>query len=367
MKILQVPSTFLPRMGGVPYYVYYLSKEMIKRGNNVSVLTSNVGSNIKKECIEGIPVERVSSFLFLGMPVSFSLFFKIVKSDADLINLHYPHPLFLDVAVLACLLGRKKYVIYSHGKEVRMPWLFGCPSWIYNTFFYNFALKHAKGILINSKKAITTSKVLKKHSKKTHVVYHGVDTKKFRKRRAKQSKKIRILFVGALRKYKGLTYFIDAISLLKQENVCAVIVGNGNQEEHLKQYVRDKDLSNLITFKEFMPEEDLLKEYASCDVFVLPSPSLEESFGLVALEAGAMGKPVIVTKGAGVSEVFLKEKIGIVVKPYSGKALAKAISSLSNPSYRQAVGLGLEKTISSRYSWKNVADATIKKYELFLK
>ncbi|PIN99971.1 hypothetical protein COT72_04005 [archaeon CG10_big_fil_rev_8_21_14_0_10_43_11] len=368
MKILQVPSTFLPRKGGVPYYVYYLSKEMMKQGHDVSVLTSTLGSKKSFEVMDGIPIKRVKSLSILGMPFSLGIFFEILKSDADIVQLHYPHPIFLDIGALACIIARKTYVVYSHGKEIRMNWFFGLPSSLYNKFCYTFILKHAAGIIVNSRKAIKSSKFLSRYKKKINVIYHGVDTKKFVAKKRNLHSPLQVLFVGALRRYKGLDYLVDAAKLLENEKVSFTIVGNGPQEAMIKKKVLELGLERKIIFRNFLPEKELLKMYEECDVFVLPSPSIEESFGMVALEAGAMGKPVIVTYGAGVSELFLKEKLGVVIEPYSGKALGRAIMKfINNKRDITQVGYKLKGVIALKYSWKHVGLATINFYKGILK
>ena len=86
MKILHVVSYFVPHIGGVENYLYELAKEQVKEGHEVTVITSNIGSDILEEIIDGIKIKRVPSFVFMKCPISFDLKTTILKEDADIIN-----------------------------------------------------------------------------------------------------------------------------------------------------------------------------------------------------------------------------------------------------------------------------------------
>src|SRR3989304_7389441 len=141
-----------------------------------------------------------------------------------------------------------------------------------------------------------------------YVSYNGVDPQKYNPESvsAERVRKIResyclkdddlmILFLGRLVGVKGVDKLIMALPhvLLKIPKAKLVIVGVGDLQEYLTNLVRTMRLDDYVRFRfDFIPEEERILNYAACDVAVFPS--LYEPFGLVALEAMSMERPVVV-------------------------------------------------------------------------
>jgi phosphatidylinositol alpha-mannosyltransferase len=107
--------------------------------------------------------------------------------------------------------------------------------------------------------------------------------------------RLTILFLGRLVPRKGCQLLLEAINLLKNEDLPAfrvVICGRGPLESKLKQYVEQKGLSAKVEFTGFVSEADKPSYYASADISVFPS-SGGESFGIVLLEAMAGGRSAV--------------------------------------------------------------------------
>ncbi|HDR53723.1 MAG TPA: glycosyltransferase family 1 protein [archaeon] len=141
---------------------------------------------------------------------------------------------------------------------------------------------------------------------KVHVVYNGIDVKKFRQilhiGQNKPGEKV-VLFVGRLTVQKGVWELLHAARLVieKDPEVKFLIVGGGEWVKELIKLAIDLGIQNHVIFTGRVSEDELLAAYRICDLFVMPSVS--EPFGIVALEAMASGKPVLVSKTSGVSEV----------------------------------------------------------------
>ncbi len=112
-----------------------------------------------------------------------------------------------------------------------------------------------------------------------------------------------VLFLGRVTFQKGPDYFVEAARLVLQHepNVLFVVAGNGDMRGRLMQHVAGLQLGQSILFTGFVPPDDAARLIASADVFVMPSVS--EPFGIAALEALRAGTPVILDRGAGVTEV----------------------------------------------------------------
>lgn len=105
------------------------------------------------------------------------------------------------------------------------------------------------------------------------------------------------------------------------------IVGDGPEAFHLKSISRNKNLDRFVTWLGNLPQAELAGEYNRCHIFCLPS--VQESFGIVFLEAMASGKAIVAARAASAPEVV---KHGILVEPDNDEALAGGIKRLyENP------------------------------------
>jgi len=169
------------------------------------------------------------------------------------------------------------------------------------------------------------------------------------------------LLIGAVANLfprKGYEYLLEALSDVRNivPHVHCIIVGEGNEEytEKLMNLVRAKDLKEFVTFAGFQPN---VSEYmADFDVVVLPS--ILEGFGLVLLEAMAMGKPVVASRVGGIPEVVEDGVTGILVSPAHSRKLAEAlIILLENSTLRQSMGEAGRKRVETLFSLERTIKA----------
>jgi glycogen(starch) synthase len=218
---------------------------------------------------------------------------------------------------------------------------------------------------------------------KIRVCYNGVDPDKYSPEQVDDSKRreIRerygltdedemILFIGRLVMVKGVDKLIMAIPhvLQKIPNAKFVIVGLGDMEGHLKNMVKGLKLEDAIKFRfEFVSEEERIAHYAACDLAVFPS--LYEPFGIVALEAMSMERPVVVGAAgvSGMREIVLSngpEQCGFHVNPSEPVDIAWGIvSSLQDSNRKQELGKNGRKRVLSEFTWDAVAKQTLAVYE----
>jgi glycosyltransferase involved in cell wall biosynthesis len=111
------------------------------------------------------------------------------------------------------------------------------------------------------------------------------------------------------------------------------IVGDGPEARRLKSICRNNHLDGIVTWLGNLSPADLAREYNRCHIFCLPS--VQESFGIVFLEAMASGKPIVAARAASVPEVV---KHGILVEPDNDEALADGIGRLhADPALHAAI------------------------------
>lgn len=169
----------------------------------------------------------------------------------------------------------------------------------------------------------------------------------------------RILFVGQLRRYKGLPYLVMAIKQLRDDgrDVVLDIVGGGPDRQRILSLIAKVKLQDAVFLHGELSGEELDKMYVQSRVFVLPSIQ-GESFGIVLLEAAVHGVPVIASDLPGVREL-VKYLGGALVRPRDSNDLARTLDRvLDDPSIRPA-----PITLTERFRWRNVAGMYLKCYE----
>lgn len=372
MRILHVSGFFLPHKGGIAEVVYQLSKAAIAKGHKVTVLTSDMHSKTERESIDGIDIIRVPSKMFWGAPIALGLAKVIKQLDFDVMHVQLPPPLFFDLAVLAGKRKEKPIVLSSHGTP--KTGLHAIGAMVYDRTLFNLALKKIDALVTSTEKIVDQSVCMRKYKHKNFVIPLGVDLEKFketdpaplRKELGLENKKV--ILTQGINYYKGLEYLIPSMKhvLEKHPDAVLVIIGKGDEKEEYEKLTKNLGLTENVIFAGFVPDERLAEYHSLADAFVLASPNIEESYGLVALEALACGTPTIVTKGAGISEVFTKDALGPVVTPRSPEAIADAVISILEDDKSWDKAKAKRKILEEKYSWNAVADRFFKVYEKVL-
>jgi len=168
--------------------------------------------------------------------------------------------------------------------------------------------------------------------------------------------KINILFVGRLEKRKGLDHLLKAYHKVKKEhaNCRLIVVGPGVRfRRKYEIYVRRHRLADVV-FVGMVDYDELPRYYKTADIYCSPATG-RESFGIVLLEAMALGKPVVATSIEGYAGVMTNGKEGYLVPPKDDKELARLLLALINDdSLRQQ--MGARGLITAReHDWKKIA------------
>lgn len=180
-----------------------------------------------------------------------------------------------------------------------------------------------------------------------------------------QDRKI-ILFVGLLdanHYYKGFDVLIDAARELPPEYLIYAI-GKCDPATGFQAKVKQLGLQDQITFAGFIDNKQLPSYFRAADVFVLPSTSNSEGFGLVLLEAMACGIPTITTTAIGSASWLAEHRVCTLVPPSDPHALAAAIkAAITRPSQPQ---LARSLKFINNFTAKRMADQTLQLYKSLL-
>ncbi|RJQ36196.1 MAG: glycosyltransferase family 1 protein [Dehalococcoidia bacterium] len=180
--------------------------------------------------------------------------------------------------------------------------------------------------------------------------------------------KLNILFVGRLEKRKGLNYLLAAYRRVKKEmpECRLIVVGPGTRlRSKYEKTVSHEDIKDVV-FVGRVNHEELPRYYQTADVFCSPATS-RESFGIILLEAMAMGKPVVASNIEGYASVLTGGEEGLLVPPRDIKQLGDSLLTLlTDPAMRRQMGEKGQVT-AARYSWQHVARQVCEYYQKVLK
>ncbi|MDP2948068.1 MAG: glycosyltransferase family 4 protein [Chloroflexota bacterium] len=169
-----------------------------------------------------------------------------------------------------------------------------------------------------------------------------------------------ILFVGRLEPKKGAHILFQALAEVLAGCPAARVLlvgrdtlagpGGSSFKHYLLSEVLPSEYAGHVTFLESVPYNEMVNIYSACDVFVLPS--LEESFGLVLLEAMACGKPVVATATGIAPELGLDGSNGVLVPINNAGALAEGIIHCLSltPGQKESVALQNRKKVEQEFS-----------------
>ncbi len=201
---------------------------------------------------------------------------------------------------------------------------------------------------------------------KLHVIYNGVDAKRFRNVRvpasfrrsfAADEEKI-VFFVGRMVHEKGVHLLVEAAPKVLRylPNTKFVIAGGGCADPY-KARAAELGLSDRFFFLGFIPDEMLLQLYHVADVAVFPS--LYEPFGIVALEAMAAGVPVVVSDVGGFSSIVEHDVNGVKHYPGDPESLGWAILHvLMWPENSKKLVKRASLDVTQKYDWAVLARRT---------
>lgn len=168
-----------------------------------------------------------------------------------------------------------------------------------------------------------------------------------------------IVFVGRIQPLKGPDVAVEALAASRHGDAVLVLVGGASGMEgdaeaaKARRLVADLDLGDRVRFVDPQPHHLLSSYYRAADVVVVPSRS--ESFGLVALEAGASGVPVVASAVGGLLNVVDDGLTGVLVEGRDPRRFAAAIDDLlDDPARRAALGSAAAAK-ASRFTWSLTA------------
>jgi len=386
MKILQVTPYFPPAyaFGGPVKVAYQISRELIKRGHEVVVYTTNAkdfGSKLETDSsniIEGMRVHRFRNLsltlvkkLKLFITPQLALFARKEVKKFDIIHLH-EYRTFQNIVIHHY--ARRydvSYVLQAHGSLPR-AYSWQKLKWLYDELFGYKLLRDVSKVIALTQVEAEQYKRMGVPEEKIAIIPNGIDLSEyaelppkgsFRKKfNIPEDRKI-ILYLGRIHRTKGIDFLIRAYAILKNKMNFkdAVLVIAGPDDGYLsvvKSLVHDLSVSNSVLFTGLLSEKDKIRAYVDSDVVVNVEPL--NVYGLVPLEAAACSAPVIVSKTNAISEVVSKGKFGFSVKYGDVISLASMLHRvLIDEELAENLGKNGRKYVLDNLGW----DKIVEKYE----
>lgn len=354
MKIgIICPYNMFQFAGGVQDVVVQLHSNLVNKGYDVRIITPRprafTGEAPKDYILVGrsAKVNTMATMVDIGFEaVGDDIEAMLANEKFDILHFHEPWVPLLSRQILT-----RSSAINIATFHAKSPETFMSKSLIGSVVPYTKSvLSYLHSLTAVSNAA--TEYVINLTDSNVTIVPNGIDLDKFKfssTDNLKNSKKS-ILYLGRLEKRKGLEYLLDAYRLLrnKYDNIELNIAGSGVKRKSLEKYTQQNQIPD-VSFLGYIPEDEKVALMSQADVYCSPAP-YGESFGIVLLEAMAMGIPTVAGNNVGYDAVM------------QGKGRLSLVNPKSVEDFAQRLELMLFDD-DVRNLWKKWAKEEVKKYE----
>lgn len=330
-KILIILNYYYPYISGVSEYARVVAEELVKKGNDVTVLTSNHDKLQEKEIINGVKVIRAPILGKISkgtISIKFVTWAKKYAKEADIVNMHLP---MLESGLISLLVDKKK-LVSMYQCDVNLP-----PS-ILNKLIvkvmdwsHKIALSRSRYITVTSRDYGEHSRIAYRFTNK--MMEASAPSKDYSLMGERRENETPVIgFCGRIVEEKGIDILLQAFSILQKKGYNYKLLIGGDYKKvaggsiygDLLDIIQKENLKN-VQFIGMIPEEKMGEFYKSLDVFVLPSTNSLEAYGMVQVEAMLCGTPVVSSDLYGVRTIPQKTGMGLVTKKKDPEDLAKGI------------------------------------------
>ena len=354
MNIAHVVSTFSPQLGGMGKVCLDEALGLAKRGHAVTVFTVQYDRQdyTAHDAQFPFPIVRLKPYIKMGDAGWVPQLHSVLKKNFDIVHVHYPF-----YGGIEWLLGVRMPLVITYHMDAQLAGLKSLIARVYDMFWPKWLFAKAKKIIIvdansaDKKIAIDASKMI--------ALANGVDINIFKPCvvGAEQiglpnikNKKV-ILFTGNLLSVKRLDLLLEAFWQLADMEAVLLVVGGGSQLFVYQQMAVRMKIDHAVYFVGVCADAKTLAQYYNlADCVVVPSDY--ESFSLVAIEAMACGKPLVLSNIPGLatktsSAIFFEK--GSVVSLVNALRMALNVSSAA----KQHIATVEIAEVKQKYSLQN--------------
>lgn len=375
--------------GGPVKVLYDVSRELVKRGHEVVVYTSdvkNVNSRVSGDFaeIDGVKIcyfKNLSMFFARRKIFITPSIIPTVRKNIkffDIVHIHgyrsFQNP------VLHYYLEKKlvPYVLQSHG-TLSVMGISKHPKRVYDLFIGRRILRDAASVIALTRMEAEQYRSIGVPEEKISVIPNGIDLSEFtdlppkgsfRKKFGIDDDEKIVLYLGRIHKIKGIDVLVKAFANVveKLEDVKLVVVGpDDGYLGELRALIRSQKIEGNVLVTGPLYGKGKLEAYIDADVYVLPSRY--EIFGMTILEACACAKPVVATKVSGAAlDIILNGHTGFLVQPEKVPELTEAlIHLLTNEDKAKKMGMQAKERAAKMFSIETVVDKIENLYKEILR
>lgn len=334
-KTLLVTIDYPPRRGGVARYlerlVHYLPNDKV-------VVLQPYGWRLWPK----------------WLPFFWQIYRQIKNNNIQILWAAQPLPVGTVVRLLSKFL-KIPYIVNTHGLDVTRPLALGGRK----EKLLKKVLTDASYVTVNSNFTKNIVNKLGVVENKIILIYPCPDQLVIQSSAISPSADKIILSVGRLIERKGFDLTLKALALIKQP-YHYVIVGDGPYRQNLLQLTQQLGLVDKVTFAGQISDDELDNYYRQASIFVMPARQINddvEGFGLVFLEAGRYGLPVIGGQSGGQADAIIDGQTGYLIDPNDPVALAEKIKLLLNDeTLAQQIGQAGQVRVKQNFVWLEQAE-----------
>jgi glycosyltransferase involved in cell wall biosynthesis len=346
-----------PQAGGAELHFFEIFRRLVVGGHPVTLVTSGFSGGAARATVDGIQIRRHArrySFALVGQAAVRRALregqYDVVVEDINKLPLYTPLLTSLPVyAIVPHLFGTTAFREAS--------WPVAALVWLAEQRIpreYRRARFHA--ISQSTRDDLIRRGI---SSQRIHVTYPGVDAGWFTPDRATPRAAVpTFLYVGRLKRYKGLATAVEAIGLMRQRGCEArlEIAGDGDDRARLARLVARRGVGDAVAFLGFVTEER--KRELMRRSWAVVFPSAKEGWGISNVEAAACGTPAVAANSPGLRESVQHEETGLLVPYGDAAALAGALQRLAeHPEQVGRLGAGARR-FAETLSWDRAAAET---------
>jgi glycosyltransferase involved in cell wall biosynthesis len=364
VRILQQCIYFPPEVGGLESHAYYLCRELVRMGHDVTMMTSLSRPGLpERENMDGVKVVR-KWFPRRRTPTGWAA------------HTLYTVPHYMRLARHAEVLHAQTFASAIPGMRAKRKYQLPLVITLHTSHFLKLArkplwqpvlrriIRSADWLLAASEEIRDVALGLYPHPR-AEAVTNGVDTEMFAPRQRTPRHRPRIIVPRRLFEKNGVEYFVRALPLLRRElDIEAVLVGDGPEREKLEGIARELAVTDIVTFAGKRPNEDMPALLADADIAVFPS--LMEATSVAALEAMSSGVPVAASRVGGLPEI-VDESVGTLFEPANPESLARAVAALLRRDSLHEAGARARERVVGNWSVARLARRHEEIYQTLLR
>jgi len=336
MRILVLIHEFPPVGGGGGSAAQDISRSLVRRGHEVTVLTAHLKGLPRQENLEGVRVMRIPSFrqqsykaglvtmaayVLIGLWAGYRL---VRRWHPDVIHVHFAVPAGALAWALSRLTGLP-YVLTAHlgdvpggvpektGKWFRWIFPFTRPIW-----------RDAKRVIAVS--GFTRGLALRHYRVPIEVIPNGVDLKALDPGELRANNTPRIVFAGRFMEQKNPLALVHVLSQLQDLRWQCVMLGDGPLLEETRREIAARGLADRFTLPGWVTPQEVLDWFRRSDLLFMPS--LSEGLPVVGVQALAMGLAVVASRVGGFVDLVNDGGNGSLHEPSDEDGMAKSLRRL---------------------------------------